>query len=654
MPNFSDAVVEKLNVAAATGVRKRGWEHRVEHTLTHHYDDSTSRRSSKGEDALKSGEYALRDPDSDFQCGTGTFVCHVRAALWESSLAVFTDVVSIVVLTDSGDAVQSSPEPSSSSSSISQLPGRRASTTSLAPVCAHSLRSRTVATCRLCVTSSLHSRRHLLLPTSGLSDARPSAEAQADSDSVPFQTDCDTDLLAGPATVHDSQPATPNAMQWKSIHSLSWWETVADVLRAGPSAVVSMSGFILLYALLVSVPLVWLSHVVAVFVWGGSWLPDVLKPSWALSDLPAVLLTLYACADLVSLLRQWYLASHVQPAVTYPGKSLPRTDKEREQVLFGLVLKGKDPKVFFSNWFFGAKFELIFRENLVDWFAFAFCAKPAALLTTGEKQAILRLIDRMCQHFGLDIQPGLNRAVRCMTYQHDAIRVIPRPLVIYFFTETVFKGVTAALLYVLGYTAGSAGALHFHHFAARPSKHPMRLYQQKPLVFIHGIGVGFFPYVPFLLYIHLFARSRPSQVLLISLPSISMGYPLTVCPSRVNHKDATVEALQQLLDQHHIRSANFMGHSYGTFVLSWIMSRMSHLVHKMVAVDPVCFEMHGEFVLFFFSCRLLFFPSFSFFFTRVFCFSLRFRLSRTRSGLQFLLPPTSHPERHDHVLHGIN
>jgi pimeloyl-ACP methyl ester carboxylesterase len=111
------------------------------------------------------------------------------------------------------------------------------------------------------------------------------------------------------------------------------------------------------------------------------------------------------------------------------------------------------------------------------------------------------------------------------------------------------------------------------------------------IVFIHGLGIGFTPYLTFLLEL-----KTKANLLVIVLPNISnMDY-------RVGYGEPTEdklfpccanwrEAFKSIMIAHNIKEVNILAHSFGTVILAillrdpWINQR----VKKRIYVDPVCF-----------------------------------------------------------------
>merc|ERR1711862_277637 len=100
-----------------------------------------------------------------------------------------------------------------------------------------------------------------------------------------------------------------------------------------------------------------------------------------------------------------------------------------------------------------------------------------------------------------------------------------------------------------------------------------------PVVFIHGLGVGLTPYLPFIKRI---ADMR--ELFVVELPEVAQtGSELVLPPS------AMAEEIAAMLAAHGHSRACFIGHSYGTAVLSWIIRSRPDIVAQPIFLDPICF-----------------------------------------------------------------
>lgn len=103
-----------------------------------------------------------------------------------------------------------------------------------------------------------------------------------------------------------------------------------------------------------------------------------------------------------------------------------------------------------------------------------------------------------------------------------------------------------------------------------------------PLVLLPGVGIGVSGYIPMLLT----SLSRPdSDVFVVELSHVTAGQMQGCVPA----EDAVVAAILAMLMAHSHKRARFMCHSYGTFVMAWLLREAAgrSVVHSLLLIDPV-------------------------------------------------------------------
>ena len=95
---------------------------------------------------------------------------------------------------------------------------------------------------------------------------------------------------------------------------------------------------------------------------------------------------------------------------------------------------------------------------------------------------------------------------------------------------------------------------------------PHRSRTKLPIVFIHGIGIGLLPYIPFLR--ELAMQDPDVGILAIEILPISMH--ITEQPLA---RDAICDAITRILKAHGLRRIVLAGHSYGTAISAYLLRR---------------------------------------------------------------------------------
>jgi pimeloyl-ACP methyl ester carboxylesterase len=135
----------------------------------------------------------------------------------------------------------------------------------------------------------------------------------------------------------------------------------------------------------------------------------------------------------------------------------------------------------------------------------------------------------------------------------EPVRVIFRPLVYYFVTDTIMNGIIAnSIFYLRGYQFVQIGHLQFWTYYNQSKDGN----DEEPIVLFHGLGVGLLTYEPLISCIQRkFSRNR--RIILISMRCISMRYPsLNDIPNMVE----TTDSIKMIFEQYKLKKAIFIGH----------------------------------------------------------------------------------------------
>ncbi|KAK7058276.1 hypothetical protein VNI00_001907 [Paramarasmius palmivorus] len=268
------------------------------------------------------------------------------------------------------------------------------------------------------------------------------------------------------------------------------------------------------------------------------------------------------------------------------------TRAEREDLFnrcASVVLTSSDPFASYPmGWFSSAQGRLK-RQNVVEWLLWAlYSCKPQDALLDEWKEELDEYVRRIEERLGYKLEDGYDSIVKSMRLLFDPVGATYRPLIWYLIVGLV-DVLTACRLYFLGFTHYSPdrpfrsifsvfpfrfftifsrnSATPFFPYWYRPHKSPDR----DPIVFIHGIGIGLYPYVPFIATL---AREDPDVgILLVELLPISnrillpfFGSRTHVFPIPIRQKmlDALYAVMKSLGEDW--ERATLVAHSYGTAI----------------------------------------------------------------------------------------
>ncbi|TFK44047.1 hypothetical protein BDQ12DRAFT_717235 [Crucibulum laeve] len=223
----------------------------------------------------------------------------------------------------------------------------------------------------------------------------------------------------------------------------------------------------------------------------------------------------------------------------------------------------------------------------------------------GWKDKLDEYVDRIENIMDKKLEEGSDERVKSMRVTVDPVVMLHRPLLWYFIVATV-DSMTSLTLLLLGFKH-YAPPQWFQSFPPRPVLSllsrkappaalipywykPHRSRTKLPLVFIHGIGIGLYPYIPTLR--QLTSEDPDLGILPPELLPISMHMtprPVPPRPAMLASLDAILESLcaEERASQDDARSpllsqelpswsrVVLAAHSYGTFVAGWVVRNHS-------------------------------------------------------------------------------
>jgi len=226
------------------------------------------------------------------------------------------------------------------------------------------------------------------------------------------------------------------------------------------------------------------------------------------------------------------------------------------------------------GWFLGAEVRSIYADNAREWICWAMYNCELREVPESRKDELEKLFRMAQQFFEIDFRKGYNPKIRSMRLSLDPILSEHRPLLYYLFTTSIFDVITWCLMKRLGFSVHKSGTIAYWY---RPGSNP----DSVPFVFCHGIGIGVLPYMQL---IELLAFDTDRSIFCPILPSISMRISEDVPSPR-----QTVIALEEMLLSWNLSSAHWVGHSFGSVVLAWVVRQKRSMVRFCSFIDPVCF-----------------------------------------------------------------
>lgn len=240
------------------------------------------------------------------------------------------------------------------------------------------------------------------------------------------------------------------------------------------------------------------------------------------------------------------------------------------------------PREFLSAWFGGTPVEELRRGNVEDFLASNLYLRGARGLDAGQRASLARWTDEHLREWGLEgMRGGRNERARHWCVYTSEIRWCHKPLALYAALRAASEAGNAGLR-LLGFQWHGSGCdtLSYAHW-----RNPDPGARGRPVVFVHGLGVGLLPYASLLRRLRALP-SAPRHVFAVELRHISLRVD-----EPVPRSDSVVHAIESMLRRHGASGgAVFVGHSFGTIVTGWCLKqRGTALVSACLLADAVTF-----------------------------------------------------------------
>lgn len=332
-----------------------------------------------------------------------------------------------------------------------------------------------------------------------------------------------------------------------------------------------------------------------------------LTPSASAQDIQAILHPQVNESSMEGLLREWddFAASPTSNILSpQPGLHVTPSSQRLEDIEAAETLALKRAEV--SGWFLhhrtqerwpAVRLHEIGLDNLAEFAAWVFFHCTPQEMPTDRSAELQSIIDRMSKWVDVEFPGGYNAEVQSMRLTMDTIKSEHRPLAYYVVTAAFLPAITAQVLTRFGFQRHTSGTLSYW---CRPSmshtggidcgaadkssigRGTHGCHALPPYVICLGIGVGAIQYYALIKQI---MEINPERAMfIVSLPSISMKLTENV-PSSAE----MVPCISDMLASWGHRSAHFVGHSFGTILMSWILQRAPSMVSFATFIDPVCF-----------------------------------------------------------------
>ncbi|KAI2630203.1 hypothetical protein GGS26DRAFT_591497 [Hypomontagnella submonticulosa] len=329
----------------------------------------------------------------------------------------------------------------------------------------------------------------------------------------------------------------------------------------------------------------------------------------ALSHPLGVALLAYSIADVLYAVFVYIPRNHrLKEEANHPP---PLTPDERRALFQRCFANVPDPRRYLQMWFLGADESEIRRDNVRNFLLWAFFDRWPGKETPEEDAELDEYIDTIERVTGRRLEPGRGKADG-LRLSLDSVETRYRSVVWYLVVGLV-DFVSHCLLARNG----------FHYHALSPSEghsvipprlqdlsprrysvaeglsywhRPHTATDKLPVVFLHGIGIGLYTYVPFFTRLNEGSGGQDGQqgqgqIGIIAIEILPVSFRLTEAPLS---RPEFLRQIATILDAHGWDRFVLASHSYGT-VLATHMLRSENLADRIasvVLIDPVTILLH--------------------------------------------------------------
>ncbi|KAL6709900.1 hypothetical protein ACN47E_000685 [Coniothyrium glycines] len=319
----------------------------------------------------------------------------------------------------------------------------------------------------------------------------------------------------------------------------------------------------------------------------------------------------------------------LQAAATHPA---PLDRDDRKALFWKCWDKIPHPEYYISRWFLGARIGDVRRQNVREFFAWALLNRRTETEeerqkrrqdspdeTKAEEEELDEYADGVQTLLGRRLEPGWGSA-KSLRLTIDEVKMSHRPFLWYMIVMLV-DTLTAAYLRYSGF------ALHRTHlrqslaiFPPRPASlftrrlspaadlsywyRPHTSKSRLPILFIHGIGIGLYPYAQFLAEINKYdpQTSQDGQVGIIAIELMPISFRIT---GPMLSKAEMCRQVDMILERHGFDKVVLASHSYGSVVSTHLLqnSTTAPKIGPILFVDPVTFLLHLPDVAYNFTAR---------------------------------------------------
>lgn len=194
----------------------------------------------------------------------------------------------------------------------------------------------------------------------------------------------------------------------------------------------------------------------------------------------------------INAFRYWLVSRH--------NTEIPPVDSSTEVFFrrFVDVVSEQDLPKQVCDWFFNCEIDQIWKENVKDVIAYAFCYKTRKQMREdGMEDKLQAWLELFEEKTGLILHPGRNPSLKFRSHIWDKMPAMHLPLAFYALQDCV-GWLSTAILLGNGFVKHSHRGVTYFTYGLSTSYTNCKgktQSQHTPIMFMHGIGIGTFAYI---------------------------------------------------------------------------------------------------------------------------------------------------------------
>ena len=262
------------------------------------------------------------------------------------------------------------------------------------------------------------------------------------------------------------------------------------------------------------------------------------------------------------------------------GKETVPPPLKNTRLLWRRCLEHCDDVVsYVEGWFYGASFASLTRGDIEAWLSGnVFGAEPSDHRQKRQLQWMVERLEERADH----VFPEGDATKEYMCAQQASAPSKHHPLLVYAIVDAA-KNAQFLALKKRGFKRYSTGSSTYWRCEADKP-----IDGATPLIFAHGIGIGFLPYHNLINDLVDGCESDGAPMYLLELPALA----LTRFGRELPSPKELGEAASRMLTEHGDPAACWLGHSFGTVAITYALKYAPQTVASCALIEPVCFHLH--------------------------------------------------------------